>query len=107
MDPKIDYQYDLILPKLDFKKKKIYSITPISIPNPLLKYDGKPYNDLELKVVNQLYKSGALFPSYQIVEALKKGGINSLTNEDTLQVSIYPDEEKEGDYQKISISLIK
>jgi len=106
MNAKIDYQYNFFIPDLDFTKNETYQISPISIPIQLPKNDGKPYSDFELKVIDEFYKEGALYPSSQILNALKKGDINSIQDGKNLRLTVYPDEKKGEGYEIISVDLI-
>lgn len=106
MSAKIDYQYNFLIPYLNFTKNKIYQIPPMPIPIHLPKNDGKPYNDFELKVIDEFYKEGALYPSSQILDALKNGNITCLENGKNIRLTIYPDEKKGEGYETISVDLI-
>lgn len=106
MNSKIDYQYNFLIQYFNFTKNKIYQILPMPIPVPLLKNDGEPYSDFELKVIDEFYKEGALYPSRQILDALKKGDINSMPDGKNIRLTIYPDEKKGEGYETISVDLI-
>jgi len=106
MNAKIDYQYNFLIPDLNFTKSKIYQFPPIPIPIRLPKNNGEPYSDFELKVIDEFYKEGALYPSSQIFDALKKGNITSLEDEKNIRLTIYPDEKKGEGYEIISVDLI-
>ena len=106
MNAKIDYQYNLIKSLFNFSKKVDYSIAPIYIPNPLLRQDGKPYSNLELKVIDMLSQTDVQYPCYQTVKALERSNINLLKDGDVIRFNFYPQEGKKDGDEQISIELV-
>jgi hypothetical protein len=104
MDSEIDYQYQKIKLNLSWNKKGFNIISPVTVPNVILK-DGKPYSKLERDIIDALYEKNILYPNYQIAEALKKSKIRYLINGDKLQFTISPDEATGNDYGNVSFEL--